>query len=480
MIDAPRTMDASRRFDAWVDGAHKRVTGFSVRTKILGIVLALTTVLGLGITWQVRTSMSEVLFAELDNRGFSVVSDLAARTADSILINDAYGVFEVLNDTVVHHPDVEYAFVLDGQGSVLAHTFGDDGFPIELLSVRGADANQAGYVRLDSDLGRIHDFAAPVVAADVGVVRVGLSEERLGGVIDRITTQLLVTTLFVAAAGVAAASLLTWLLTRPIIDLVGTTRKVAEGDLAARATHWADDEIGDLSAAFNEMVADLEANRATIAANEAARTRLLEQLISAQEEERKRIARALHDTVGQTLSSIMVGVALLTRSSGQGERTERSRELQTLAQETLEQVRQLSRELRPSALDDLGLEPALARYAEDFQVRYPGFSADIHVDLPGRLPAALETALYRVIQEAMTNAARHSGGNRVSVLISTRDRTVLTIVEDNGSGFDPVATRVNGTSVGIHGMEERIELLGGRLEVESSRDGTTLYAQVPL
>lgn len=480
VIGAPRAVDASERFDRWVETARSKVTGFSLRTKILGIVLALTMALGLVLTWQVRSSMSQVLFDELDNRGFSVVSDLATRTADSILINDSYAVFDVLSDTVEHHPDVEYAFVVDGQGTILAHTFGDDGFPVELLDVHQAESRDAGHVHLDSDAGRIHDFVAPVITADVGVVRVGLSEERLGGVVDGITTQLLVTTLFVAAAGVAAASLLTWLLTRPIIDLVGTTKRVAEGDLGARATHWADDEIGSLSTAFNEMVADLEANRETIAANEAARTRLLEQLIGAQEEERKRISRELHDTIGQALSSIMVGVAVLGRSPGEDERSARSLELKILAEETLEQVRELSRELRPSALDDLGLEPALTRYADDFQLRYPGFSADVQVDLPDRLPAALETALYRVVQEAMTNAARHSRGRLVSVLISRRDGTVLTIVEDNGSGFDPVATRVNGTSVGIHGMQERIEMLGGSMVVESGSDGTSLYAEVPL
>lgn len=475
----PHRADAVDRFDEWLDQMRRWVTGFSVRTKILGIVLALAVALGLVITWQVRSSMSEVLFAELDNRGFSVASDLAARTGDSLLINDSYAAFEILRDTVANHPDVEYAFIVDSLGTIVAHTFGEEGFPVGLLELHEEPGSVPSHVHFTSDLGRIHDFAAPVIDDDVGTVRVGLSETRLAMVVDGITTQLLATTLFVAVAAVVAATFLTWFLTRPIIDLVETTRSVAEGDLSARATHWADDEIGDLSTAFNEMVYDLEANRATIAANEAARTRLLEQLISAQEEERKRIARELHDTVGQALSSIMVGVALLAKEAD-AERTSRSLEIQSLAQETLEQVRELSRELRPSALDDLGLGPALARYAEEFQVRHPRLAVDLHVDLPERLAPSVETALYRVVQEAMTNAARHSGGSSVSVLLSRRNGSVLTIVEDDGEGFDLHATRVNGMSVGIHGMQERVEMLGGRLEIESGGDGTTLYAQVPL
>jgi signal transduction histidine kinase len=472
--------DAVDRFDEWLEGMRRWVTGFSVRTKILGIVLALTIALGLVITWQVRSSMSDVLFGELDNRGLSVASDLAARTGDSLLINDSYAAFELLRDTVLHHPDVEYAFIADSRGIIVAHTFGEEGFPIGRLGVHEEVGSEPSHVHFTSELGRIHDFAAPVIEADVGMVRVGLSETRLRTVVDGITTQLLATTFFVAVAGVVAATFLTWLLTRPIIDLVETTRSVGEGDLAARANHWAEDEIGDLSTAFNEMVDDLEANRATIAANEAARSRLLEQLISAQEEERKRLARELHDTVGQALSSIMVGVALLAKDQADAERKSRSLEIQKLTQETLEQVRELSRELRPSALDDLGLGPALARYAEEFQVRYPRLAVDLHVDLPDRLAPSVETTLYRVVQEAMTNAARHSGGDSVSVLLSRRNGSVLTIVEDDGGGFDFHTTRVNGMSVGIHGMQERVEMLGGRLEIESGGDGTTLYAQVPL
>ena len=115
--------DVSARFDAWVDRAKRTAGGFSVRTKILGIVLALTTVLGLGVTWQVRTVMSSVLADELETRGLSVASDLAARTADPILLNDTYSVHDILQDTVAHHPDGIYGFVVGVDGAVLAKFF---------------------------------------------------------------------------------------------------------------------------------------------------------------------------------------------------------------------------------------------------------------------------------------------------------------------------------------------------------------------
>ncbi len=468
------------RRSPWLERMRRIATGFSVRTKILGIVLALTTALGLAVTVQVRSVLTDVLITELDNRGRSVVSDLAARTVDPLLLNDAYGVYEMLTDTVSNHPDAFYAFVVDVDGSVVAHTFGDDGFPIELLAVNPGDGT-SGIVHnhYRGDIGRFHDFRAPILDGLAGAVRLGLSEHRLATVVDGITAQMLATTVFVGLLGVAAASLLTWLLTRPILELVDTTRQVGEGDLSARASHWSADEIGDLAVAFNTMVADLESNRATIAENEAARTRLLEQLITAQEEERKRIARELHDTVGQALGSLMVGVSMLKKGADP-EFLNKGEELQRLAGETLEQVRELSRELRPSALDDLGLAAALSRYTEDYTVRYAEISVDLHVDLPDRLPSHLETALYRVVQEAMTNTARHSGARTLSVLITRRDGTVQTIVEDDGAGFDPIAVRQSGTGVGLHGMQERAELLGGRLEIESGLRGTTLYVEVPV
>jgi len=306
-----------------------------------------------------------------------------------------------------------------------------------------------------------------------------MGDGRLSGVIDGITTQMLVTTFFVALVGVAAASYLTWLLTRPILDLVETTRRVGDGDLTVRASYWANDEIGSLSVAFNQMVGDLAENRSTIADTEAARTRLLDKLITAQEEERKRIARELHDTVGQSLSSMMVGIAVMEKLSGL-EAEAKSEELRILAAETLTQVRELSRELRPSALDDLGLKAALDRYAEDFAIRYPGITTDIHVELSERLPSSMETALYRIIQEAMTNTARHSDASTVSILVVQRRRSLRAIIEDDGSGFDLDMVRRSQTSVGIHAMQERTELLGGQFNIESGPDGTTVYIEVKL
>jgi signal transduction histidine kinase len=465
--------------NAYLEMVWRRVGSVSVRTKILGIVLTLTTVLGLGITWQVRLMMSYTLLAELEERGQSVISDLAARAVDPILLNDTFALHQLLTETLTNHSDIIYAFVLDPQGQVLAHTF-EGGFPSQLLRLHSpVDTASIMHHLYNSEQGPIHDFAAPIFEGKAGTVRLGVSEARLQNTINTVTGQMLLTTLAVAVIGIAAASLLTWLLTRPILELVATTRWVGQGDLTARAPHWANDEIGTLADAFNQMVSDLAASRQAIAEKEIVRTRLLAKLISAQEEERRRIARELHDGVGQALTSLMVGLKLINQLDDHQTLTTKTAELRQVASESLDEVRLLSRQLRPSVLDDLGLVAALERYAAEFAGHYPALTVDLHCDLAERLPLPVETTLYRIIQEAMTNAARHSRASTLSVLLTIRQGRVQVIIEDNGCGFDPEKMFRAGDSVGLHSMVERAELLGGTLTIESSEEGTTVYVEAP-
>ena len=455
------------------------VTGVSVRTKIMGIVLVLTISLGLAVTLQVRNVMYRTLLAELDNTGSSLASDLSGRAAGMILDSNLYGLNNLLTGTVHNHSDVRYAFILDEKGKVIADTFPGE-TPTEIIAANvPSPPGFATHMHYYDTEGQIHDFAMPILDGRLGVVRLGLAETRLLAIIDQTTGRMLLTTLGVALAGILAALLLTWLLTRPILDLVETTDRVRRGDLTIRAPRWTDDEIGALSEAFNQMIRELEASQKLVAEKERARTRLLSQLITIQEEERKRIARELHDGVGQALTTILVNIKLLPEPP-KPEIQARLLDLRRLVDETLADVRLLSRELRPSALDDLGLAAALERYVAESNVRVPHMTIDLHCDLPTRLPPNLETSLYRIIQEAMTNAIRHSGATSLSVVVGQRGDRVQAIVEDNGHGFDVESVRRAGNSVGLHSMAERSELLNGELEIESTTAGTTVYVELPL
>jgi len=475
-----RTSHLRRAFTQWLEELLAAVSSVSVSTKILGMVLALTIALGLGVTLQVRAVMTETLLAELDNTGEAIGRDLAMRSDLLLAANEPRTLTALLTETVRNYADVRYAFVVDANTGVVAHTLAEQ-VPAELLALTATQPPfQAAHLRYENYEGQLHDFMQPIGADHAAFVRVGLGEQRLNAIIDSTTRRMLLTTFYVAVAGVLAATLLTWLLTRPILDLVTTTNRVRQGDLTARAPHWTDDEIGTLANAFNGMISDLETSQQAVIEKEAARSHLLSQLVEAQEEERKRIARDLHDDVGQALTSALVGIKVLEQSAPGAETQTKIAALRQVLNQTLTRVRLLSRQLRPSALDDLGLAAALERYISEFMSRYPEMTVDLHCDVATRLPATVEISLYRIMQEAMTNSARHSGATTLSVLVTQREGRIQAIVEDNGHGFDVSSARRAGSSVGLHSMIERSELLGGKLNIESNADGTTVYVEIPL
>jgi signal transduction histidine kinase len=201
-------------------------------------------------------------------------------------------------------------------------------------------------------------------------------------------------------------------------------------------------------------------------------------VVEAQELERARLARELHDETGQALTSILLGLKPLEQMADSDEARAAVASVRALVVSTLQDVRRLAVELRPSALDDFGLVPAVERLTETFREQ-SGLTVDLETQLgEERLPREAETTLYRVIQEALTNIVKHASAGRVSILLQRKDGAVLAVVEDDGSGFDPSATRAD--ALGLAGMRERVALAGGRLQVESAPgSGTTLVAEVP-
>ena len=220
---------------------------------------------------------------------------------------------------------------------------------------------------------------------------------------------------------------------------------------------------------------------------ERARVSLLRRLETAQEDERLRLSRELHDQIGQLLTGLNLGLSAaedaLRRNIAGPDPAARLRPLRGLVEEIGREVHDLALELRPTALDDLGLAAALRNYVEHWS-RRTCVAADFQTTDGNRLPREAETALYRVVQEALNNVLKHAQAKRVSVLLKWRDGQVMAIVEDDGIGFDGeggfAAAQVRGR-LGLLGMRERMAAVGGTLEVESSPGGgTTLFARVPL
>jgi signal transduction histidine kinase len=205
----------------------------------------------------------------------------------------------------------------------------------------------------------------------------------------------------------------------------------------------------------------------------------LRRAVEAQELERRRLARELHDETGQALTSILLGLKGLDEGLDDAGSRAAAADLRELVVSTLQDVRRLAVELRPSALDDFGVVAALERLAASFGEQ-TGITVDFETSLADeRLPAEVETALYRIVQESLTNVVKHARARHVSVLLARKGGAIKAVVEDDGQGFDPAGDRHDG--FGLVGMRERLALLGGRLEVESSSEaGTTIVAEVPL
>ncbi len=229
-------------------------------------------------------------------------------------------------------------------------------------------------------------------------------------------------------------------------------------------------------------LAEQFASRAAVAVDLSRRVArdALRRVVEGQEVERRRLARELHDETGQALTSILLGLrAVEEAGSGDGVVRKSVSEVRELVVATLQDVRRLAVELRPKALDDFGLVPALERLVQTFS-EATGISVDLEAGLgEDRLPAELETTLYRITQEALTNVVKHAEAQSVSVLLVRREGSVTTVIEDDGRGFDPTSTREDG--LGLLGMRERVALHDGRLQLEASPGaGTTLVVEMPL
>lgn len=460
--------------------------GVPIRIKIMGIALGLTLLLGMGGTVQVHKVLTARLQVDLERRGLSIAEDLALHIGDRVLANDRFTLYETLKGILRNNEDVSYAFICDSAGRPFAYTFAG-GVPPEILALNAVKRGEAfGIQSMMVTGGVVHDVAVPIFDGRFGTVRVGMSEAHLKETVDAVIRRFLVLAALTSLVGVGAAYLLTAALTRPIHQLVEIARSIGEGDFQKKADVWAGDEIGQLGEAINAMTEDLSRSRVELREKEEMRLRLLKRLISAQEDERQRVSRELHDQTSQSLTSLMLGLRILEMAGTMEEAKGRIAELRSLVESTLEDVHRLALELRPSILDSLGLLTALQQYAQDFSTR-SGLAVDFHAsgfEEGSRLPPQVEVTLYRIVQEALTNVARHARPQRVSVLLQRRGPTVRAIVEDDGVGFDAASllpSHERGKRLGLFGMEERAALVGGRLTVESSPGGgTTVLVETPI
>jgi signal transduction histidine kinase len=297
-------------------------------------------------------------------------------------------------------------------------------------------------------------------------------------------------------------------ITAPLSKLVGTAEQIAAGELETPVPDLGGDEVGHLGTALERMrvalqkslddvargrdqlelriqerTAEIEKLYAELQQRDQLRARLLQKLIRAQEEERRRIARELHDETSQVVGALALSLDTAVATLPKDASRDRLLEARALAMRTLDGIHRLSFDLRPSVLDDLGLFRAIEWYAER-DLKRRGIAVRCESDeQAGRLPPEMETALFRAVQEAITNIVKHAHAETVLIQCAITPKAVTIEIEDDGQGFDPAGisdTAASGRGLGLAGIRERMEILGGDAMIDSAPGrGTRLVLTVP-
>jgi two-component system, NarL family, sensor histidine kinase UhpB len=317
-----------------------------------------------------------------------------------------------------------------------------------------------------------------IVAANVVLVAITLFAASLAAGLDLTVSDQRWSFLILALAIVLTLCVNTWMLQRRFAPLERLIRRIEGIDPAEPAGHQLPghdpvEEIDKLSRSFNRLLERIEEERrkaGTLA-------------MRAQEEERRRLARDLHDEVNQALTAILLRLEALAQDSPDT-RVDELNELKRLVNQAMEELLNLARQLRPSALDDHGLMPAVETQLKRFSAR-TGVEITLNADgEPDLLPEDVQTAVYRILQEALANIGRHAGATAVGVDVEVENDRMELRIRDDGAGFDPVTVSRTGSEgpgagLGLSGMSERARLAGGELDVRSSPGvGTTVTLRI--
>ncbi|MGV1098395.1 ATP-binding protein [Thiovibrio sp. JS02] len=472
----------TRSMNSFVKKIRPALLGVPLRLKILGLAFGLIGSFSIVTISQVRQELNANLDAVLREESRFVARELSYQARDYLLLNDIFGLNRILANMVKNRPDLRYAFIVDNDGQVLAHTFGTQ-FPLDLLLShrQTSPIPDESTDRLATNEGVIWDTQQVIQAGTNNYVRVGVKGDNLRAGLSSLIRALMRDTLIIAVLGGLLSLFLSWLIAKPVSRLLAATQKIRRGSYDIMLPVEANDEIGSLVDGFNAMARSLETGEKIRREKEALQKDFLQKLIAGQEAERKRIARELHDQSGQALASCMVELKIMEQAGTTHEQREGIRRLRKAITQELDALHGLAMDLRPSVLDDLGLIPALEMYARNFEKRHRiQVQLNILGALERRADPCLETCVYRIIQEAMTNIAKHARASKVTIFLEGRAKTLRGGVEDNGRGFAPAAID-QGKHMGIYGMRERVQLLGGTFHIDSDEGvGALISFEIPL
>lgn len=468
----------------------KWMNRLKINQKILGSIIASLLFLSLILGIIIWNSLTDTMAKELKKHGESVAENIASMSSDYILIDDYYAIHLLITRAQQANEDIRYILVFNSKQVLVGHTF-PEYIPKGIVHAHNPDGSKQDLAVLTSDEGKIHDVLVPIEEGEVGFVRVGMSEKQPKEYTLSKIGDLILATFLVCLVAVGIAYMTTRIITKPINNLVDTASGISAGNLSLRAPVVGDEDLRKLARVFNEMADNLISSRSKVEKllkelqeKERLRDTLISKLLSAQEDERKRISRELHDETSQALASLMVTMRVLADEAQDKEQKALLYTSRDIAASILREIRDLALELRPPILDDIGLIPAIRKYTENFKDKY---SIAVMLDIPEYPIPPIDNqtslAFYRITQESLTNIAKHTIATKIMIKIWLEDKSIKITILDNGHGIQKADFKMARQQhrIGIYGMQERAELLGGEFLIQAAQmGGTEVVVAIPI
>ncbi len=466
----------------------------SIRIKLIGLAIFTTLFLGFVIIYFMLSFYNGEISHDAKFMSIVIGKHIAGDAASFIINGNVSRLNNLLSNEIKDNKGILYIFYLNNKENITASAF-RKGFYLNLITDNNIltvnnNQNRLSTVKLTSAVyGKILDTSVPVFNGKLGIIKVGLSLNYMENsfftheapLFYKYVVPILILT---AVVLYLLFEVIAWWFSTPIVKLWDAAEKIKNGDYdiyVNTITAMSDDEIGKLSRSFNEMALKLKQAEQERIKDEDLRKNFIKKIIDAQEEERRKISRSLHDRFGQFLSSLKIRLRILDDVNDPVEVKSKIHQIRDDLTEGFNLIHDIARNLRPSILDEVGLVNAINQYIADVVKNNPDIKIDfypINFENCG-LDKNLEVNIYRIVQEAVLNVIRHACANSVTIILERHEGKIRGIIEDNGAGFGCCGKDKD--HLGIDGMKERAKLFGGELSVESEKNlGTVVKFYIPV
>ena len=383
-------------------------------------------------------------------------------------------------DAKKSNPDMLYAFIETPNGEILASTYGN-AFPMDLLKVNNTLTKKPSIKEILTNNGIVFDAKTPILNGDLGALRVGISQERSKLFVNHLVYYIMSIVALVILISIMLVGITSWIVMKPITELRKATIEIAKGNYNFKIdSPKYNDDIGKLVNSFNSMLEKLRFLENERKKKEQLAKNFVNKIITTQEDERKRIARELHDEFGQFFTYVKMNLKMVEKSIVSFDAKKIIKELKEHLDKEVELLHSMVKNLRPSILDELGLSKAIEFYISEFvekqydiQVDYKSFNIENK-----RFDPKIEISVYRIIQEAVLNSLKHAKAKHLRIFLEWNNGILRGIIEDDGVGFN--LKEKNKFGFGLYGMQERISLLNGNIDINSEEnEGTMIVFNIP-